>query len=124
MTGLGGPTAGGDDALKMLWDLDELKHKYKVVATLTPEAAVVFRKKQKLKKEARLFTPVSQVVVYRTIGRGPRRRIVAMTRRMDWNAKGGGKHHSYKGRSKKMIKPWFGSNPIIAKDEWRKDGHK
>ena len=123
MAGLGGPTAAGDDALKMLYDLDELKHKYKVVATLTPEAAVVFRKKQKLKKEARLFTPVSQVVVYRTIGKGPRRRVIAMTRRMDWHAKGKGKRHArpIKGHN---IKPWFGSNPIIAKDEWRKGGHK
>src|SRR5713101_27964 len=123
MVGLGGPTAGGDDALKALYDLDELKHKYHVIRKMNPAQAKEFRRKLREKNATKLYIPVSQKVVFKTVGRGPRRRVIAMRRKMNCTPQRHGRRYAHRVRNSAVPK-WFGDNSIIAKNEWREGGHK
>jgi len=119
MPALAGPTAAGDDALKMLWDYDELNHRWHIVRkNMTVAQAAEYRKKIKKRNANKLYIPVSQQIVFRTKGRGRGKRVIAMRRKMNWRGKGpkGDKYHSY---NKKNVPRWFGSHPVMPKNEWK-----
>jgi len=118
LVGVGGPTAGGDDAMKMLYDLDELKHRYHIIKKMTPEAAKKHRAMTRKRNADKLFIPVSQKIIYRTIGRGPRRKVVAMRKEMHWRGRAGKPGKNYHSFKNKDVKRWFGSNPIVPANEW------
>jgi hypothetical protein len=119
MVGVGGPVAAGDDAMKMLWDYDELNHGWHIVRkNMTVAQAAEYRKQIKKRNANKLYIPVSQQIVFRTKGRGRGKRVIAMRRKMNWRGKGpkGGKYHSYKNKN---VARWFGSHPVMPRDEWK-----
>ena len=124
MVGVGGPTAGGDDAMKMLYDLDELKHRYHIIRKMNPAQAKEYKKRVREKNATKLYVPVSQQIIFRTVGRGPRRKVVAMRKEMHWRGRAGKPGRNYHSFKNKQVKRWFGSNPIIPKNEWKQGGHK
>jgi hypothetical protein len=117
MVGVGGPVAAGDDAMKMLWDYDEINHKYHIVRkNMTVAQAKEYRKQIKKRNANKMFIPVSQQIVFRTKGRGKGKRVIAMRKKMNWRGRAGGKYHSYKN---KEVARWFGSHPIVPKGEFK-----
>lgn len=103
MPALGGPTVS-DDPLKALYDLDETKHRYHIIRTMTPAQAVEYRKKIRKRNANRLFVPDAQKIVFRTVGRGRGRRVIAMRRKIHWRAAHG--HYEKNGQEPR----WFGSH--------------
>jgi hypothetical protein len=110
---LGPGDAGADGTLKLLYDLDEVNHKYHVVKVLTPAQAEKYRERLRKRNAQRLIVPVSQQVVFRTVGRGRGRRVIALRKKLNWKPKGG---HA---RKPHEVPRFFGSNPVILKDEWK-----
>jgi hypothetical protein len=116
MVAIGGPTAAGDDALKMLYDLDELNHRYHIIKKMSPAQAKEYKRRLRKRQSTMMFIPASQKVVFKTVGRGRGKRVVAMRRKINWRGRAGGKYHSYKNH---QVKRWFGNNPVMPRDEWK-----
>jgi hypothetical protein len=116
MVAIGGPTVAGDDALKMLYDLDELNHRYHVVRKMTVAQSKEYRKRVRKRNADKLYIPESQRIVFRTVGKGKGRRVIAMRKKLNWRGRAKGKYHSYKNKD---VPRWFGSHPIMPKDEWK-----
>jgi hypothetical protein len=116
MVGVGGPVAAGDDALKMLYDLDELNHRYHIIKKMTVPQAKEYKKRLRKRQANMMLVPESKRVVFRTVGRGRGKRVVAMRKELNWRGRKGGKYHSYKN---KEVPRWFGEHPIMPRDEWK-----
>src|SRR6266699_4389066 len=117
MVGVGGPTAGGDDALKMLYDLDSKKHRYHIIRKMTVAQSKEYKARVRKKQGDMLYVPESRRIIYRTVGKGRGRRVIAMRKQMNWRGRAGKPGHNYHSYKNHQVKPWFGDHDIMKEGE-------